>query len=149
MRFTPPLAAAAALLLAGASAAAPFDNSVLQKQVADTERAFAATMQQRDHAAFSAFLSDEAVFFSGPAPLHSKQSVAQWWKRYYEGAQAPFAWEPDAVEVLASGTLALSSGPVLDPQGRLIARFHSVWRLEAPGTWRIVFDKGAQVGPCP
>jgi len=44
--------------------------------------------------------------------------------------------------------LALSSGPVRDPQGKLIARFNSVWRLEAPGRWRIVFDKGADVCAC-
>lgn len=29
-----------------------------------------------------------------------------------------------------------------DPSGKPIARFTSVWRLEAPNTWRVVFDKG-------
>jgi len=47
-----------------------------QKQVADTERAFAKTMADRDHAAFSMFLADETVFFSGPTPLHGKAEVA-------------------------------------------------------------------------
>ncbi len=37
----------------------------LRQQVEDTERAFAATMADRDYAAFTQFLSDEAVFFSG------------------------------------------------------------------------------------
>ena len=53
---------------------------------------------------------------------------------------------PDTL-VLADGTLAHSSGPVRDPSGKLIARFNSVWRLEAPGTWRIVFDRGESVAP--
>lgn len=44
--------------------------------------------------------------------------------------------------MLADGRLALSTDPVRDPSGKLIARFNSVWRLEAPGHWRVVFDKG-------
>jgi hypothetical protein len=53
------------------------------------------------------------------------------------------------VEVLASGELALSSGPVRDPQGKLIARFNSVWRQESPGLWRIVLDMGNDACDCP
>jgi ketosteroid isomerase-like protein len=121
----------------------------LQRQVADTERAFAKSMADRDHAAFSTFLSDEAVFMSGPQPLRGKARVASAWKRFYEGSTAPFSWQPEQVEVLPSGTLAISSGPVRDPQGKLIATFTSIWRLEAPGVWRIVFDKGNDVCDCP
>lgn len=121
----------------------------LQKQVRETERAFAKTMATRNHAEFSSFLSDEAVFFSGPTPLHGKQQVADWWRRFYEKPDAPFSWEPEEVEVLDSGALALSAGPVHDPHGKLIGRFTSIWRLEAPGVWRIVFDKGSEVCDCP
>ena len=32
-----------------------------------------------------------------------------------------------------------------DPAGKTISTFSSIWRLEAPGTWRIVFDKGSPV----
>jgi ketosteroid isomerase-like protein len=46
---------------------------------------------------------------------------------------------PDEVEVLASGDLAHSSGPVRNPKGELTARFNSVWRREADA-WRIVLD---------
>jgi ketosteroid isomerase-like protein len=122
-------------------------NAELKREVADTERAFAKTMADRDHAAFVVFLADEAVFFSGPAgaPLRGKREIAERWARFYEKPQAPFSWEPDQVEVLDSGHLALSSGPVHNPQGKLIARFTSIWRREGPGTWRIVFDKGSEV----
>lgn len=135
-------------LFAVGAGASPLSNADLKKQVADTERAFAATMKARDHAAFTSFLSDEAVFFTGAAPLHGKEAVANGWKRFYEKAAAPFSWEPDEVEVLASGTLAISSGPVYDPAGKLISRFSSIWRQEAPGQWRIVFDRGADVCDC-
>jgi len=125
------------------------DNAVLQRQVADTERAFAKTMSDRDHAAFASFLSDETVFFAGPRVLRGKAAVAADWKKFYERPTAPFSWRPQEVEVLESGTLAISSGPVFDPQGKQFATFTSIWRLEAPGTWRIIFDKGNDVCDCP
>lgn len=134
--------------LAPAAARAAPSNAELVQQVADTERAFAATMRQRDLAAFTSFLSDDTVFYSGPAPLRGKEQVAAFWKRFYDSKEAPFSWEPDQVDVTDSGTLAHSSGPVYDPRGKLIARFNSVWRQEAPGKWRIVFDKGQDLCDC-
>jgi ketosteroid isomerase-like protein len=89
------------------------------------------------------------VFFSGNGvTLRGKQAVADAWKSYYDSAQAPFSWEPDEVEVVDSGTLAYSGGPVYDPSGKVVGRFNSIWRLEAPGTWRVVFDRGSPVCNC-
>jgi ketosteroid isomerase-like protein len=135
-------------VLAAAGVQAAPSNAELKQQVADTERAFAATMKARDLAAFTRFLSQETVFYSGPVPLRGPGQVTQFWKKFYEGKDAPFSWEPDQVEVIDSGTLAHSSGPVYDPQGKLIGRFNSVWRQEAPGQWRIVFDKGQEICDC-
>jgi ketosteroid isomerase-like protein len=140
-------ALAAGCLLAGIAAAAPAWTGV-QQQVADTERAFAASMQRRDHAAFGGFLADEAIFMNSQGNLRGKPAIAAAWKRFFDKPDAPFSWEPDQVEVLASGTLASTSGPVYDPGGKLIARFNSIWRLEGPDTWRIVFDGGTDVCEC-
>lgn len=148
MNWRNPIAGIMLALCVSVAGAAPPSNAELKKQVADTERAFAATMKARDHAAFTSFLSEEAVFFTGPAPLHGKAAVANGWKRFYDKPAAPFSWEPDEVEVLASGTLAISSGPVYDPGGKLISRFSSIWRQEAPGQWRIVFDRGSPECNC-
>jgi ketosteroid isomerase-like protein len=133
--------------LALSGCAATPTREALERDVATTERAFARTMADRDHAAFTTFLSEEAVFVSDDATLRGRAAVAEDWKRYFATPAAPFSWEPDAVHVLDSGTLALSSGPVRDASGRVIARFQSVWRLESPGQWRIVFDRGNAVCP--
>jgi ketosteroid isomerase-like protein len=138
------LLAAAVLLAACATPGRPPAPAALRAEVEATERAFARTMADRDHAAFTAFLSEEAIFL-GQRPLHGKAEVAAAWKRLYEQPAAPFSWEPDTVEVLPSGTLALTQGPVRDPDGKLVGRFSSVWRREAPGTWRIVLDHGCDV----
>ena len=141
----------AALLLALVAfpvAARAETNAELQAQVRDRERAFAKTMADRDHAAFASFLSDEAVFF-GQGPVRGKQAVADAWKAFYEGPKAPFSWEPEQVLVLDSGQLASSSGPVRDPDGKRVGTFNSVWRRDADGQWRIVFDKGCPPCSCP
>jgi ketosteroid isomerase-like protein len=126
-------------LLAGEPAGA--DPS---RQVFETERAFARTMDERDFEAFQAFLSPEAIFFAGEKPLRGSDAVATAWRPFFETPEAPFSWAPETVEVLDSGTLALSSGPVHDPAGMCIGRFTSIWRLESTGEWKIVFDKGSK-----
>ena len=118
------------------------DLAVLQKQVADAERGFAKTMADRNFAAFSSFIADEAVFFTSTAALRGKPAVVEFWKRFYEKPDAPFSWEPAQVEVLDSGTLAISFGPVRDPSGKHFSNFQSIWRFEAPGVWRVIFDRG-------
>lgn len=138
----------AALLLAACANAPARDAATLKQEVAATERAFAKTMADRDHAAFAGFLDPETVFFGGKGPLHGRAEVAARWQGFFTEPQAPFSWEPKEVEVLPSGTLALTSGPVHDPSGKLIGTFTSIWRQQSPGVWKIIFDKGCEVCDC-
>jgi ketosteroid isomerase-like protein len=133
------------LLLAGSALAGPPDLAQLRQQVADTERAFAKTMVDRDHAAFTSYLADEAVFFDAERPLVGKSAVADAWAAFFQQPDPPFSWAPENVVVLQTGTLAHSSGPVLSPTGEPIATFNSIWRREPSGEWKIVFDKGSAV----
>ena len=106
------------------------------------ESSFAASMARRDLKAFAAFLSPEAVFFSDTGALRGKEAVIEAWRKFFVERKAPFSWRPETVEVLASGTLALTSGPVHNPEGKQIGTFTSIWRQETDGRWRIIFDKG-------
>ena len=141
--------AVCASLLACASMPATAPSDSAKDQVWAAEMAFARTMADRDLGRFGDFIADEAVFFAGTTALRGKSQVVAGWAGYFAGPDAPFSWEPDQVEVLASGTLALSTGPVRDPAGKVIARFNSIWRLESPGRWRVVFDKGSPPSPAP
>ena len=118
------------------------DLEALTQTVMATERAFANTMAVRDHEAFTRFLSDDAIFFSNCKPTRGKSQVAALWEGLFKNPDAPFSWEPEIVEVTGSGDLAISSGPVYAPDGKVIGRFTSIWKQEEPGVWRIVFDKG-------
>jgi len=112
-------------------------------EVRAREIAFAKTMADRDLDAFLTFVSPEAIFFNGNEPLRGREAIAQGWAPFFEGTAAPFSWHPDVIEVLDSGRLALSSGPVRGVDGEEVGRFNSIWRKDADGQWRVVFDKGS------
>jgi ketosteroid isomerase-like protein len=132
-------------LILVASVSGSATNAELKEEVRRTETAFAKTMADRDQAAFASFLATDTVFF-GRGALRGKAAVVDAWKGFYQGQAAPFSWQPDSVEVLDSGELGFSSGPVFDPAGKRVGTFNSVWRKEQDGKWRIIFDKGCP--PC-
>jgi len=144
-------AAAAAAGLGGCAAgAAPAgDRDRWVREVTEAETGFARSMTDRDLAAFAAFVADDAVFLNGGRPLRGKAAVLAHWARFFESAQAPFSWRPELVEVLETGRLAQSIGPVSAPDGRVIARFYSTWRREGDGRWRVVLDNGDAVCAAP
>ena len=121
--------------------------ALLNIQVRAAEAAFAQTMARRDFATFQTFVADDAVFISDGTPLRGKAQVSAHWQQYFEGAQPPFSWQPEVIEMLDSGALAYSTGPVYAPDGRVVARFASTWRRAADGRWRVILDNGFAVCP--
>lgn len=133
-----------AFLSAAGPAARAEDNTTdaRKQQVIKTEQTFADTMKDRDLEKFSTFIAPDAVFFSRTGPLRGRANVVAEWQKLFVEKEPPFSWKPEVVEVLESGDLALSSGPVFGKDGTQIATFTSVWRLDRDGNWKIVFDKG-------
>lgn len=114
----------------------------LRRQVFVAESSFAASMAQRDLEAFAAFVSSEAIFFGDTTVMRGKRAVLDGWRGFFVKPNPPFSWKPDVIEVLPSGNLAISSGPVFDPAGKRIGSFSSIWRREPDGSWQVIFDKG-------
>ena len=133
---------------AGAGAGDVNGGDAIAAKVRAREQAFAKTMADRDHTAFAGFVSEEAVFL-GRSVLRGRKAVAEGWKPLFEGAKAPFSWQPETVEVIDSGTLALSRGPVFDADGKRSGTFTSTWRLEKDREWRVVLDSGCPPCACP
>jgi len=144
-------AAAIAALLAvnGAAWAQGATAQSGQDEVFAAERAFAKSMADRDFVAFGRHVAVDTLFFGNTKVHRGRDAVLAAWKPFFEGAAAPFSWQPDQVEVLASGQLALSTGPVRDAQGQVVARFNSIWQRMADGRWQVIFDKGSPPDPPP
>ena len=134
------------LALVCATTPAQAQRSLVAQQVFAAESLFAATMANRDSIGFATFVAPDAIFFGGRQPSRGRAEVVASWRGFFVGSAAPFSWRPQTVEVLETGNLALSSGPVFDPTGKQVSTFNSIWRRDADGKWRVVFDKGCS---CP
>lgn len=135
-------AEAAEAAAAPAPAAAVIDVPALEQELRDAETAFAKSMADRDIDAFASFLAEDAVFVNGRNPLRGKAAILADWAKYFEGEQAPFAWAPETVVVLAGGDLGQTKGPVTGPDGQPMLEFRSTWRRSSDGRWQVVFDDG-------
>jgi ketosteroid isomerase-like protein len=139
------------LLLALLSFAAPVafaeDLAALTEQVRATEIAFAKTLADRDVKAFRALIAPDVIWLADQ-PLRGPDQVLTRWQKFFDAPQPPFSWRPEIVEVQQGGKLALSTGPVLDPAGKRIGTYTSIWRRESTGAWKIIFDRGCPVCDC-
>jgi ketosteroid isomerase-like protein len=139
--------AALAALVWVMSANAAESLAELTEQVRATEIAFAKTLADRDVAKFRSMIAPDVIWLADK-PLRGPDEVLTRWSKFFEGPTAPFSWAPELVEVQDGGTLALSTGPVLDPSGKRVATFSSIWRREAGGEWKIIFDRGCPACNC-
>lgn len=131
--------------LTAAEPAAPVD---LEGQVLAAEQAFADAFARRDADAFAALIAQDAVFLGSETPLRGRRAILEVWTgRYFGGEQPPFSWRPGRVAVSAAGDLAMSTGPVFDPEGAWIGAFASTWRRDPGGAWKIVLDVAPSCRP--
>jgi ketosteroid isomerase-like protein len=130
------------IAIAIVSAAPVAAENTRQDEVFAAERAFARSMAERDFAAFGNHVARDCVFFSGNQALRGRDTVLAAWRPFFDGPAAPFSWEPDQVQVLESGELALSTGLVKNAAGEVTARFNSIWQRQPDGRWLVIFDKG-------
>lgn len=142
MKLRFPAALAALVWVMSANAAESLAE--LGAQVRATEIAFAKTLADRGLAKFRSMIAPDAIWLADK-PLRGPDEVLSRWGKFFEGPTAPFSWAPELVEVQDGGKLALSTGPVFDPSGKRVATFTSIWRREASGEWKIVFDRGCPV----
>ncbi|HKU90056.1 MAG TPA: nuclear transport factor 2 family protein [Steroidobacteraceae bacterium] len=138
-----------ALLFGAASmqGSAADDLAKLTGQVRATEIAFAKTLADRDVKAFRAMIAPDVIWLADQ-PLRGPDQVLTRWQKFFDAPQPPFSWAPELVEVQEGGKLALSTGPVLNPAGKRVGTFTSIWRREPNGDWKIIFDRGCPVCDC-
>jgi len=114
----------------------------LTEQVRATEIAFAKTLADRDVKTFTSMIAPDVIWLAD-APLRSPAEVLTRWQKFFDAPKPPFSWAPEIVEVQEGGKLALSTGPVFNPEGKRVATYTSIWRREPSGKWLIIFDRGS------
>jgi len=129
------------------SPAESHDVATLENELRAAETAFANAFAEGDMEAFTQFVAEEAVFFSGAEPLRGRAAIVEAWTHLRgEGEAPPFTWEPERVAVEAKGIHGLSTGPVYSPDGQWIATFVSTRKRTAEG-WQVLLDTGPRCPP--
>jgi ketosteroid isomerase-like protein len=134
-----------ALILAGLSTA----SANVADEVRCREIGFSLAAERQDLGAFSRFIDADARFV-GAAVLRGVDDITAAWAVFFQDDGPVIRWRPRFVEVLEDGKLALSRGPyrtrARNADGTIVEQwgtFNSIWRLNADGEWRVVFDAGS------
>jgi ketosteroid isomerase-like protein len=119
--------------------------------IVDADRAFAKSVADKNREAFLSFIADVSTFNGGtPDEIRGRDAVWNEWKGFF-GVNGPtLTWEPTHAEVLGSGDLGYSVGRSVTrrrtPDGNVAERrgeYLTVWRKQADGRWKVVFDSGS------
>lgn len=138
----------AMLLLCACGSVSAKAQMATEASLIASETAFAKSMADRNFEAFASFVDEGAVFVNGGNPLRGKAAVLEHWKKFFSGSEAPFAWKPVIAEVSVLNGLGYTEGPVSVPGGKVVTTFFTTWKLQADGSWRVIFDNGHDVCEC-
>jgi ketosteroid isomerase-like protein len=118
-----------------------------ENEILNTEKAFTQLAKEKGlKIAFSTYASEEAVLFRENKLIKGKRAIGDYFKKW-PWRNVQLAWTPDFVSVAASGDLGYTYGKYTfegtDESGELkqfSGIFHTVWKREADGEWRYVWD---------
>jgi len=98
--------------------------------------------------AFTTYMAEDAVLMRGNKLVIGAESIST----FFADQTVPendesLTWKPDFVDVAASGDLGYTYGKYIysfsDSTGKKVEHagvFHTVWKRQADGTWRFVWD---------
>jgi len=135
------------LILFSGSVLATDLSEQYKKEIMATEIAFANKAKVDGlKKAFLFYAADEAVLKRGKRLIKGKPDIAKYFDenpKVYE----KFTWLPDFIEVSDSGDLGYTYGAYElafhDKDDKLVEAggiFHTVWKRQADGKWRYVWD---------
>ena len=106
-------------------------------KVVATELAFARAAQEDGQwTAFADYAADGALLFGRNGVIEAKP-----WLKAQENPTAAVQWEPHRVWSSCDGSLAVTQGGFVDPEGT-VGTFNTVWQRQSDGEYRWVFDFG-------
>ncbi len=106
-------------------------------KVVATELAFARAAQDDGQwTAFEEYAADGGLLFGRNGAIEAKP-----WLKALDDPPAAVAWEPHRVWSSCDGSLAVTQGGFVDPDGA-VGTFNTVWQRQRDGEYRWVFDFG-------
>lgn len=124
-------------------------------QIMKADADFAQGVAQKNRERFLSFLADATTFNGGTAAeLHGRDAVMESWGDFFAPDGPTLSWTPTKGEVIGAGDLGYTTGRSLfqskGPTGAVTERrgeYLTVWRKQADGSWKVVFDTGSTLPP--
>ena len=117
-------------------------------EIIETERSFSKMAGEEGISkAFLNYASDDAVLMRNNKLVIGKNAIKERFDKQKPNNGAKLIWEPDFVDVSASGDLGYTYGSytysAVDSSGersKSTGVFHTVWKRQHDGTWKFVWD---------
>ncbi len=118
-----------------------------QAEIFEAEKAFAQLVKEKGiKAGFLAYAAENAVLQRDGKLIQGKEAMRAFFDRQTL-ENVTLEWQPDFVDVAASGDLAYTYGRYslrsVDANGQAVRTegiFHTVWKRQPNGEWRYVWD---------
>lgn len=139
--------ALAIYLLLGSACQHQNNTEQWKQEILQTEAAFAKMASEKGmKEAFLQFAANDAVLNRNNNIIRGKKAI----KNYFDQqtlTRIELAWNPDFIDVSASGDLAYTYGryifSAMDSDGISVESegiFHTVWKRQPDGNWKFVWD---------
>jgi ketosteroid isomerase-like protein len=131
-----------------AAAGAAAQGGGAEEAMMIVDRAFNQAVADRDLNRFLSFVADNASFET--AETRGREAVGKAWAPYFEQNGPTLTWAPIRAEVLVGGDVGFTIGTWerrVSRDGRTTithGQYLTVWRKQADGAWRAIFDTGSQ-----
>lgn len=116
-----------------------------KQEIRETEQNFSKMAGEEGiYKAFTTFAAEDAVLMRNDILIEGLENID---KHYKNQRSKGLKWSPDFVDVAASGELGYTYGrytfSAIDSTGKVVENkgiFHTVWKRQADGTWKFVWD---------
>lgn len=109
--------------------------------VLTADRAFNQSVADKDVEHFRALVAEDAMFGGGTAhQTQGREAIVKAWAPFFEPDAVPLTWAPVKGEVLSGGEIGYTVGRYV--HGRARGQYLTVWRKQADGRWRAIYDIG-------
>jgi ketosteroid isomerase-like protein len=116
---------------------------------ADTE--FARSVADRNRERFLSLIAETATFNGGsPNELRGRDAIMKGWEDFFTADGPTLTWAPSKGEVIGAGDVGYTIGRSVlrakDKDGKpteRIGQYVTVWKKQADGSWKVVFDTGS------
>ncbi|HYX07965.1 MAG TPA: DUF4440 domain-containing protein [Bacteroidales bacterium] len=124
-------------------------TEIWKNEILEAEQNFAAMAGEKGiRKAFLTYAADSAVLMRNNTLVVGKNNITEYFKNQTaENNTESLTWKPEFVDVAASGDLGYTYGyytySYIDSTGARIENtgvFHTVWKKQADGKWRFVWD---------